>query len=100
MISQLEPLVRELLNTVGLGGVSATGLMVLILIALYSHRATAVGGTLVGTAGLVAHDIKMISLTLAVLLVLGVIAVNPARAMELIHSAGAWVSQEIGRLVP
>ena len=100
MMTEILPLVREFLQAVGLEGISAIGLVALLSVALYTHRAAAVGGTVVGTAATVGHDIKVVSVTLAILLVLGVIAVNPARAMELFHSAGAWVGQEIGRLVP
>lgn len=100
MLDAALPLVRDVLRTAGLEGVSAVGLVALLSFALYTHRAAAVGGTMVGTASTVGHDIKVVSLTLAGLLVLGVIGLHPDRAVQLGHQAVAWAVQSLGRAVP
>ena len=100
MLDALLPIVRDTLQRAGLEGISAIGLLTLLAVAMYTHRAASVGGTLAGTASTIGHDLKVVSLTLAVLLVLGVIALNPARAMELINGVAHWAGQELGRVAP
>lgn len=100
MMDLLLPLIRDVLEAVGLEGISVIGLVALLSIALYTHRAAAMGGSLVGTASTVGHDLKVISLTLAVLLILGVIGLHPDRAMQLVDQFGRWAGEQVGRLVP
>lgn len=69
----LESALAEFLARFGVRGVSISVVLVLLAIALYSHKAKTVGGV-VGT-GL--HDAKVVALVLAVLAVAGVIQFVP-----------------------
>ena len=94
------PFVRDLLDAAGLGGVSAVTLLALLSIALYVHKAHRVGGTVTGTASTIGHDLKVVAIALAVLLVLGVVAINPDRGVELVQNGVSWVSSNVGGGVP
>jgi hypothetical protein len=94
--------VRWLVDALGVGGVSAGALM-LVGVALYVHRAAAVGSTAVGVASTGALTAKVTAALLAVLVGLGIFTVNYERATEVGSSAWTWLSTEgsalIGRLL-
>ena len=94
--------VRWLVDALGVGGVSAAALA-LVGVALYVHRAAAVGSTAVGVASTGATTAKITAGLLALLVGLGVFRLNYGRASELGSMAVAWISNEgvalLGRLL-
>ncbi|QHS17779.1 hypothetical protein GWK26_11830 [haloarchaeon 3A1-DGR] len=75
-------MIGALVDALGLTGVS-TAALALLAVALYAHRAATVGSMAVSTGRVVTHDLKMISLVLALMMLVGVISVDPARAQQL-----------------
>ncbi|KAB1194832.1 hypothetical protein GJR96_09255 [Haloferax sp. MBLA0076] len=78
---------REVLSrtlaSVGIEGISVMSLLVLLVAASYVHKASKAGSVAAGVASTAAHDAKVIALTLAALLVVGVVSLNVTRGREL-----------------
>jgi len=77
-------------NLLGLKGMSTVALTMLA-VAFYAHRASAVGQLAVSTGGIVVHDVKVVAITLGLLMILGIISADPARAQEVGRTAVEWV---------
>ncbi|MBO4248418.1 hypothetical protein IL252_11390 [Halomicrobium sp. IBSBa] len=83
----LRDLLEHGVRAIGIQGVSTVVLVGLLSVALYVHKLSAVSGLVVNTGGTVAHDMKVIALVLALLLVAGVISADVGRAQEIVHLA-------------
>ncbi|MEA1931190.1 MAG: hypothetical protein U9O06_06550 [Euryarchaeota archaeon] len=94
--------VQWLVDALGVEGVSAAALA-LVGVALYVHRAAAVGSTAVGVASTGATTAKVTAGLLAVLVGLGVLSVNYGRGAEVVSTAWTWIGNQgaswIGRLI-
>jgi len=94
--------VRWLVDALGVEGVSAAAIG-LVGVALYVHRAAAVGSTAVGVASTGATTAKVTAGLLAVLVGLGVLSVNYGQGAEVVSTAWTWISDVggawIGRLI-
>ena len=88
-VSLLAPLVR----LIGLEGVGA-GALLLVALALYAHKAASVGGVVVSGASTVRHDLQIVAVVLAVLLVLGVLSADPQRTQELLRLGQEWLARQ------
>lgn len=99
----IENLVGPLLRQFGITGVSVSVLALLVAVALYARRAASVGGLVVGTASTVRHDVMVVSLVLALLLVIGLFEADMARGRELWRSVQAvdWgaLFERLGRAI-
>ena len=93
MTGLIASIVRSVLRQLGFKGVSVMALVVLLLVAMYVHRLASVGGTVVKTSSTAAHDVKIIAVVLALLLVAGVFKAQPARAQSLLDQALHWFGQ-------
>jgi hypothetical protein len=91
---------RILLERLGLEGVSALVLVVLLSFALYTHKAARVGGKAATVGSTAAHDLKVVALVLLVLLILGVIQADVARTQQILSSVMTWASQQFGGTLP
>lgn len=99
----LAELVRQAVEMVGLQGVSAGVLALLFAVALYSHKAATAGQQVAHAGSTATHDLKVVALVLAGLLVLGVISMDVQRAQEVAHQLtsfdwGRWLSRVSGWL--
>ncbi|WP_132060240.1 hypothetical protein [Halorussus amylolyticus] len=100
----LAEIVRQAVQMFGLQGVSAGVLALLFAVALYSHKAASTGQRVVHVGSTVTHDVKIVALVLAALLVLGVIeGVNIQRTEELVRRVGEidwsrWIAELIAVL--
>ena len=83
----LRDLLEHGVRAIGIQGVSTVVLVGLLSVALYVHKLSTVGGLVVTTGGTVAHDLKVIALVLALLLVAGVISADVGRAQEIAQLA-------------
>jgi len=83
----IESIVCQVLVELGVRGVSTVAVVVLVSMALYAHKASKVGGMAVGVGGTVTHDLKVLAVTLAALLLLGVASVDIERATDLARQA-------------
>jgi hypothetical protein len=86
MTVELVPIVRMLLERLGVEGVSAVTVLVLLGVWIYSRRAARVGSAAVGTAGRAGGHARAVALVLLVLLLAGLISVDLERAHQLIQS--------------
>ncbi|AHZ21987.1 hypothetical protein C439_05870 [Haloferax mediterranei ATCC 33500] len=77
----------RVLSTIGLEGVSVMSLLVLLVVVSYVHRAAKAGSLVAGVASTAAHDAKVVALTLAALLVAGIVSLNVSRGRELLATA-------------
>jgi hypothetical protein len=98
----LRELLEPLLRALGVQGVSVVALAVLLSVALYAHKLSAVGGFAVSAGSTVRHDLQVVALVIAVMLFLGVASLDMARIQELIYLAQQRVDwsrilTEIGR---
>jgi hypothetical protein len=85
----LTELARQSIQHVGLTGVSAGVLALLVAVALYSHKAASTGHRVVHAGSTVSHDVKVVALVLAGLLALGVLeGVDTQRVQELARRLG------------
>lgn len=85
----LSDLVREVVQAIGIEGVSAGVLALLVAVALYAHKAASTGQRVVHAGSTVQHDLKVVAVVLALLLVAGVLeGVDVARTRELLGLAG------------
>lgn len=90
----LTELVRQAVHAVGIQGVSAGVLALLVAVALYSHKAASTGHRVVHAGSTATHDVKVVALVLAVLLVLGVLeGVDVHRTQQLVQRLGRWIAQ-------
>ncbi|RDZ65328.1 hypothetical protein C5B90_02870 [Haloferax sp. Atlit-12N] len=71
----------------GIEGVSVMGLLALLVTVSYVHKASKAGSLVAGVASTAAHDAKVVALTLAGLLVVGVVSLNVGRGRELVSMA-------------
>ncbi|WP_134671731.1 hypothetical protein [Halorussus marinus] len=78
----LAELVGRAVQMVGIEGASAGVLALLFAVALYSHKAATTGQQVAHAGSTVTHDMKVVALVLAGLLVLGVISMDVQRAQE------------------
>ena len=86
----LTELVRQGIQHVGLQGVSAGVLALLIAVALYAHKAANTGHRVVRAGSTATHDLKVVAVVLAALLALGVLeGVDTQRVQELARQASA-----------
>ncbi|EMA24643.1 hypothetical protein [Haloarcula argentinensis] len=83
----LRELLEPLLRALGVQGVSVVALAVLLSVALYAHKISTVGGLAVSAGSTVRHDLQVVALVLAVMLLLGVASLDLARIQELIYLA-------------
>lgn len=91
----IRGLLEQAVQTLGLEGVSTAVLLVLVSLVLYTHKASKAGGVVVSTGSTVAHDLKVVALVLAALLVAGVITADVQRGQELLRLAGQHVQPEL-----
>ena len=99
----LTELVRQTVQTLGIKGASAGVLALLVAVALYSHKAASAGHRLSSAGSTATHDLKVVALVLAGLLVVGVISMDLQRAQEVVRQVaafewGLWVDR-LRRLV-
>lgn len=90
----LTELIRQGIQHIGLEGVSAGVLALLLAVALYSHKMATTGHRIVHAGSTVTHDLKVVALVLAVLLGLGVLeGVDVQRTQELVRRASEvnWI---------
>jgi hypothetical protein len=87
-VPPLEPIpaARWLLEQLGVEGVSAVAVVVLLAAYIYSRRAAAMGGKAVSTAGSAGSYLRAFALLLLVLLIAGVASLDVARAAELLEA--------------
>lgn len=89
----LTELVRQAIQHAGITGVSTGVLTLLVVVALYSHSVASTGHRAAHLGSTMAHDVKIIAIVLAVLLVLGVIeGVDVQRGRELWQLLGQWLA--------
>ena len=81
-------------NLLGLKGVSTLALT-LLAVAYYAHRASTVGRLAVSTGRVVTHDVKVLAITFGLLMILGVVSADPARAQELGRTAVEGVPHRV-----
>jgi len=86
----IERIVRQVLAEVGVQGVSTVAVVLLVSMALYAHKVSKVGGMAVGVGGTVTHDLKVLAVALAGLLLLGVASLDMGRASELVRQAQSF----------
>jgi hypothetical protein len=84
----LSQLLREAIQTVGIEGVSAGVLALLLAVALYARHLGRAGSVAVSAGSTVRHDLQVVAVVLALLLVLGVASLDVARARELAATIG------------
>jgi hypothetical protein len=86
----LTELARQAIQHVGLQGVSAGVMALLVAVALYTHKAASTGQRVVHVGSTATHDLKVVAIVLAVLLALGVLeGVDTQRVQELGRQLGA-----------
>lgn len=81
----LVPIVRTLLERLGVEGVSAVTVLVLLGVWIYSRRAARYGSKAVVKAGRAGGHARAVALVLLVLLLAGVISADLERARELVQ---------------
>ena len=96
MIDAVE-IARTALSRLGIRGVSALTLVVLVSLGLYAHKAAKYGGKVAYAGGRAAHEAKVIAGVLVVLLVAGVISADVERARTLVETAGRQIGPLLGR---
>ncbi|NHN59827.1 MULTISPECIES: hypothetical protein [Halorussus] len=89
----LAEIVREAVRAFGVQGVSAGVLALLVAVALYAHKLGSAGSKAVHAGSTVRHDLQVVALVLAGLLVLGVATLDVARARELAGVIGRRLAQ-------
>ena len=90
----IRGLLDQAVQVLGLEGGSTAVLVLLVSLALYAHKASKVGRVAVTAGSTASHDLKVVALVLAVLLVLGVISADVQRGQELFRLAGQHVRPE------
>jgi len=84
MTVELVPIIRMLLERLGVEGVSAVTVLVLLGVWIYSRRAARIGSAAVGTAGRAGGTARAVALVLLVLLLAGLISVDLERGRQLV----------------
>ena len=88
-----QQLARQAIQAVGIEGVSTVALLVAVSVALYAHKASSAGQKVVYMGSTAQHDLKVVALVIAGLLVLGVLSADVQRSRELIHVLGQRLGQ-------
>ena len=96
-MSLIEPVetARTLLDRLGVEGVSAVTVLVLLGIYLYARRASRWGRAAVYRAGNAGEHVQVATLLLLVLLLLGVLSADLDRARELIQTGVRMLPTEV-----
>ena len=86
----IEVFLRQLLQRIGVEGVSTAALILLVALALYAHKASKAGRLVAGAGSTVAHDAKVVAAVLVGLLVLGVLSADVERGQEVLRRVGQY----------
>lgn len=76
-------------------GVSAVAVVALAAAYIYAHRAAAMGGRAVKTAGRTGAYLRVTALVLLALLIVGVVNMDVARASELLDAGVRFVGRQL-----
>lgn len=100
----VTPLLRDLFNAIGIGGVSVVGVVALTSMAIWLRRLSRAGSAAAGLASVGVTHLQVIAVGIAVLAIAGVISLNPARASELgqmvVDAVARSVSVEPSKILP
>jgi len=80
-----EEVASRVVRAIGIEGVSTVALVLLVSVALYAHKAASAGQRVASAGSTVQHDLKVVALVLAALLVLGVATLDVERGRELLR---------------